>query len=118
MAKLSRVVRPPAWWPPTESFSTCALRDSQSRQVHRMGGRNISTRVEDRGGVRVEINAKTGRGVGVRQISKNCWEARRPNPMKKGGWLKISSHVGADAQAQAELAAVRFVDELYKHRPV
>ena len=53
-----------------------------------MGGRNISTRVEDRGGVRVEINAKTGRGVGVRQISKNCWEARRPNPMKKGGWLK------------------------------
>jgi len=33
-------------------------------------------------------------------------EARRPNPMKKGGWLKISSHVGADAQAQAELAVM------------
>ena len=27
--------------------------------------------------------------------------------MKKGGWLKISSHVGADAQAQAELAAAK-----------
>ena len=97
-----------------QSFSTCALRDSQSRQVHRMGGRNISTRVEDRGGVRVEINAKTGRGVGVRQISKNCWEARRPNPMKKGGWLKISSHVGADAQAQAELAAA--IDRQHRAR--
>ena len=73
-----------------------------------MGGRNISTRVEsNRGGVRVEINAKTGRGVGVRQISKSCWEARRPNPMKKGGWLKISSRVGADAQAQAELAVAK-----------
>jgi len=34
-------------------------------------------------------------------------EARRPNPMKKGGWLKISSHVGADAQAQAELAVAK-----------
>ena len=37
-----------------------------------MGGRNISTHVE--------VNVKTGRGVGVRKISKNCWEARRPNP--------------------------------------
>ena len=41
-----------------------------------MGGRNISTRFEDRGGVRVEVNVKTGRGVGVRKISNNCWEAR------------------------------------------
>ena len=72
-----------------------------------MGGRNISTRFEDRGGVRVEVNVKMGRGVGVRKISNNCWEIRRPNPMKKGGWLKISSHVGAHAQAQAELAAAK-----------
>ena len=72
-----------------------------------MGGRNISTRLEDRGGVRVEVNIKTGRGIGVRQTSKDAWEARRPNPMKKGGWLKISSRVGADAQAQAELAVAK-----------
>ena len=72
-----------------------------------MGGRNISTRFEDRGGVRVEVNFKMGRGVGVRKISNNCGEIRRPNPMKKGGWLKISSHVGAHAQAQAELAAAK-----------
>ena len=71
----------------------------------RLGKAEVSTAA--RGGVRVEINAKTGRGVAVRQISKNFWEARRPNPMKKGGWLKISSHVGGDAQAQAELAAAK-----------
>ena len=51
-----------------------------------MGGRNICY-LHLRGGVRVEVNVKTGRGVGdgVRNISINCWEARRPNPMKKGG---------------------------------
>ena len=65
-----------------------------------MGGRNISTRFEERGGVRVEINVKTGRGVGVRKISKNCWEARRPNPMKAGHGRKyrltlVQMHRGA-----------------------
>ena len=57
--------------------------------------------------MQVEVNVKTGRGVGVRQTSKNTWEARRPNPIQKGAWLKISSHSGADAQAQAELAAAK-----------
>ena len=54
--------------------------------------------IEDRGGMQVEVNVKTGRGIGVRKSSKRCWEARRPNPMRKGGWGKRSSHVGCDAR--------------------
>ena len=51
--------------------------------------------------------ARTCRDSWRWQTSKDAWEARRPNPMKKGGWLKISSRVGADAQAQAELAVAK-----------
>ena len=51
--------------PPGFLLAPCV--DSQSRRVQQMVGRNISIRIEERGGVQVEVNVKTGRGVGVRK---------------------------------------------------
>ena len=48
-----------------------------------MTGRNIAVAEEARGGIKVPINQKTQRRVGVRKRTATCWELRHWDAAKK-----------------------------------
>ena len=70
-----------------------------------MPGRNFAVAEEARGGVRVPINLKTQRRVGVRKRTDTCWQLRRWDAAKKGfvslGYFKSQEEAEAAAADQA-----------------